>query len=368
MHLFRAEEEQPNDDPLLTAAVERGDAETVRERLTAGAFVDSCHPTGHSNLMIAAVNGHREIFELLLDAGADPYLQYMGMMGTALHDAASMGRSEIVELWLQRGLDVNLADSVGNTVLMAAAAAGHVEIVRRLLAAGADVHARTVDGITAFSVARHGQHHGHGQCHEVVAVLREVGASFDPRDPLLAELVTFESAADQPAFQKTLRQLEDALGQQSRRWEQHNDVYEFEADSVEPAQRQQLSEQVGRHGFHLVHGRLDWSGGAATLLLFPTKDKYAVLTACGTDGGTCNLSTQKIIAWMRKLDKKCPFVLTGCGRDFLAGRFLNPVKNANKLAKSIHEFCPDIVDQGCGTVTRLADELERTQRFTFWWD
>jgi Domain of unknown function (DUF4253)/Ankyrin repeats (3 copies) len=362
MRLFRGDEEQSNDDRLLVAAVERGDAATVRERLEAGAFVDSCHPTGHSSLMIAAVNGNREIFEMLLDAGADPYVQYGGMGLTALDEAAAMGRSEIVEVWLQRNLEVNLADGVGNTPLMAAAAAGHIDIVRRLLVAGADVQARTVDGITAYSVAKHGRQH------DVVAVLREAGARFEPNDPLLAELATIEPAADQSLFQDVLHQLAEVFGRAAKRWEQHEEVHEFEADLVESTQWHQLRERVNRHGFQLVHSRPDSSGGAGTFLLFPTNDKYSVIQAFGTDGGTCNLSTQKIIAWLRKLDKKQPFYLTGCGHDFLAGRFLSPVKNVDKLATAIYRFCPDIVDQGCGTVARLAQELERSQEFVFWWD
>jgi hypothetical protein len=270
MRLFRGDEEQPNDDRLLVEAVERGDAATVRERLEAGAFVDSCHPTGHSSLMIAAVNGNREIFEMLLDAGADPYLHYGGIGLTALDEAAAMGRSEIVEVWLQRDLDVNLADGVGNTPLMAAAAAGHVKIVRRLLVAGADVQARTVDGITAYSVAKHGRQH------DVVAVLREAGASFEPNDPLLAELATIEPAADQSLFQDVLHQLEEVFGRTAKRWDQHEEVYEIEAGQVEPTEWHHLREKVRQHGFQLVHSRPDSSGDAGTFLLFPTNDKYPV--------------------------------------------------------------------------------------------
>jgi ankyrin repeat protein len=362
IRLFRPEEELPPDDPRLVEAVERGDAQAVRELLAAGAPAESTHATGHSSLMIAATSGHREIFELLLDAGADPYLQYGGACGTALDFAAMSGHSAIIDAWLARGLHVNLADQVGNTPLMAAAAAGHVETVQRLMAAGADVNARTVDGITAYSVALHGKHQ------DVVALLRDAGARFDPNDPLMDELVSFESAADEPAFQKFVSQLADALGREGQPWEEHAEVYAFEGVQVESKQWEELHEQAARHGFHLVHSTHNLFGGPTTLLLFPTKDKYAVVRACGTDGGACDLSTQKIVAWLRKLEKKQPLVLTGCGHDFLAGRFLSPPRNTLELANRIYDFCPDVVEQGCGTVSSLAYELARTQRFVLWWD
>lgn len=50
------------------------------------------------------------------------------------------------------------------------------------------------------------------------------------------------------------------------------------------------------------------------------------------------------------------------------GRFLEPIADPKALAKRMYAFCPDIVDQGCGTVGRLAKELVKTQRFFFWWD
>jgi hypothetical protein len=38
------------------------------------------------------------------------------------------------------------------------------------------------------------------------------------------------------------------------------------------------------------------------------------------------------------------------------------------LAQHLYEFCPDIVDQGCGSVDALADELAMTGRLVLWWD
>jgi hypothetical protein len=34
----------------------------------------------------------------------------------------------------------------------------------------------------------------------------------------------------------------------------------------------------------------------------------------------------------------------------------------------MYEFCPDIVGQGVGSVAGLAKELNKSQKFYFWWD
>jgi hypothetical protein len=60
-------------------------------------------------------------------------------------------------------------------------------------------------------------------------------------------------------------------------------------------------------------------------------------------------------------------VLTGIGFDYMEGNFTAPVKDPRGLARRMHQFCPDIVDQGVGTVGALAKELEKGKLY-FWWD
>ena len=60
----------------------------------------------------------------------------------------------MVELLIQRGAEVNLQDSDGNTALMHAAYWNRPAVVRRLLRAGADTAARSASGKTALHWAR----------------------------------------------------------------------------------------------------------------------------------------------------------------------------------------------------------------------
>jgi hypothetical protein len=99
---------------------------------------------------------------------------------------------------------------------------------------------------------------------------------------------------------------------------------------------------------------------SAKLMVFPTDDKYAVLVARGTNGANYGLTTRAVIAWLRNLEKENPFHLTGCGFDFVEGRFRRPVVNAEAWADRMFKFCPD-----CGT--EISHEL-RQGTFFLWWD
>lgn len=72
-----------------------------------------------------------------LDQGGDPNAR--GRWGvSALAQAASGGKLELVQLLLDKGAQVDKSSDAGNTALMQAAARGHDQVVAALLAAGAD--------------------------------------------------------------------------------------------------------------------------------------------------------------------------------------------------------------------------------------
>ncbi|MGH7568769.1 MAG: DUF4253 domain-containing protein [Gemmatimonadales bacterium] len=75
-------------------------------------------------------------------------------------------------------------------------------------------------------------------------------------------------------------------------------------------------------------------------------------------------------AWLRALERDHPFVLTGIGFDWVAGRFLGeiPEAAATALARRFQAFCPDIVEQGTGSVAALARGLRTTRQLYCWWD
>lgn len=107
---------------------------------------------------------------------------------------------------------------------------------------------------------------------------------------------------------------------------------------------------------------------ATRVAMIPGTDKYAAVRAMGTNGDNHGAGNAEVVAWLRALEDEQPFGLTGIGFDFLAGRFLTKVKNPAELAGRMAAFCPDIVEQGVGSVDALAERLRKTRELYFWWD
>ena len=124
---------------------------------------------GKTALILAARNGHVEIVQALVDAGADIDLQSKSG-STALMFAASKGHTDVVKALLGADADLNAKNNNKNTALMVAAQNGHVGCVQVLLAAKAHSDLKNEHDQTALMVAAQNGHVG------IVQILLNAGA------------------------------------------------------------------------------------------------------------------------------------------------------------------------------------------------
>ncbi|MBV9307180.1 MAG: ankyrin repeat domain-containing protein, partial [Acidobacteriaceae bacterium] len=99
--------------------------------------------------------------QALLDKGAPIDARSTNAMkNTPLHAAAAGGKTDLVQVLLQRGADVNARQEGGWTALHAAAQAGNRPMVETLIAGGADLQARAANNQSPLDLAllkRHGE-------------------------------------------------------------------------------------------------------------------------------------------------------------------------------------------------------------------
>ena len=148
----------------LIPAVKRGDIVRVHELLDSGEDPNTReHYTYRTALMIASEYGHTEIVELLLDRGAD--INGQDNSGdTALIKKSAHGKGDMAEFLLDIGADPNIKNIKGDTALMNAArysnsilnlaeGTDYIKVVELLLRHGADPNIRNNYGKTASMIA-----------------------------------------------------------------------------------------------------------------------------------------------------------------------------------------------------------------------
>src|SRR5688572_13755918 len=152
--------------PLLHAS-RTGDAAMVDLLLKAGANPARAHPEGETPLMAASRAGSVPAVRLLLARGVDVNTAEAFQKTTALMWAAAEGHTEVVDLLLEAGADPNRQAHVtsltdchnadhptgGFTALMLAARNGDEATVRRLVARGANVNLKNGDDASAAMIA-----------------------------------------------------------------------------------------------------------------------------------------------------------------------------------------------------------------------
>lgn len=192
-----------------------GYTECVETLIAAGADLDLQDDCGHTVLTAVAAAENYPLFNLLMQAGASTaglesiqLIQAAGAgnidrvrsllatkvnldldRGAAIGSAAAAGHTQIVELLIRAGANVNLRDKLGFTPIASAAYIGYGEIVQLLIDAGADIQAPAGEsqsysaleyaqmGLYQFDFRNEKQHkHGDRQHAQIIRVLQQLGA------------------------------------------------------------------------------------------------------------------------------------------------------------------------------------------------
>ncbi|MFX4263706.1 ankyrin repeat domain-containing protein [Pelotomaculum propionicicum] len=193
---------------FLLAEAKEGHGGAVEKLLTAGADPNTSQ-NGNSALMFASGKGDTDTVKALIAAGADVNYKNKKFGSTVLSSAIfgeqGDNQADTVKVLLEAGVDPNNNYSVDWTPLNSAVNSGRTEVVKALLNGGADPNFK---GKSEYPVIYHAMWSGPDQTEMIKALIKagaKINAFYDDRTPLMIaatrnnhELVKFilESGAD----------------------------------------------------------------------------------------------------------------------------------------------------------------------------
>ncbi len=159
----------------IIAATQENKPETVKALIKAGADMNLRDHRNDNPLLSAGASGMLEIVKIMVEAGADTSITNR-FGGTALIPAADRGHVDVVKYLLEHSdVNINHVNNLGWTALLEAVILGdggkkHTQIVEMLVSHGADVNLGDSEGITPL------QHAVSRDYRAMVSILEEAGA------------------------------------------------------------------------------------------------------------------------------------------------------------------------------------------------
>ncbi len=347
----------------LVEAITAGDQNVVSEMIAGGAPVDDVNDKGESALIEAVWQYNFELMNLLLESGADPNFQ--SAKGKRPLTAHPNMTGRMVKALVKAGADPTLESRHGS-VIEEVAIYSTTRVLKALFKEGFELHVEGEKRTQLLGLMKL------VKSSNLNLVLEKLGLDADSAEiessKLKDRIKLWSKAADNDAFKELVTSLEFRLECSSKSWKRRKAVRNFVkamdfSDDIDTAEStvQQLGQEILSQGCVLVANDI-LLDEKFNLLLFPTNDKYEVLTAIGTNGSNYGLDCFDLIRWLQETENENPFQLVAATHDGLTVFFTQPVSDAKKLAKRIVKFCPDSESE------TLAADLKSDRFFTFWWD
>ncbi|PSF35189.1 hypothetical protein C7H19_17565 [Aphanothece hegewaldii CCALA 016] len=398
--------------PLILACT-AGAVEIAEMLLTHGASITQTNRDGETVLMKAAKVSSLPLVRLLIEHGADVNAVSKERK-TAIAEAAGASHYvqvepnapnskfthreyrgdgkcwewqplnedhiiEVVQVLLQAGADPNLPNCE-TTPLIEAARNNQLHLLQTLLNAGARLEVRSSDGDTAVVLAKLYNH-----LHILEFLQEYTGTDLSEFENTKTEddeeteenrwgeeieQPDFSVAAQNPNYLQAVNDLANLCGSKPISNEYWLGCFSIHVDSKrrQHINTEELQRQFLERGCFVYEPDSYYGNGPENLCIVPTTDKYEVIALHQTNGCNYGIGPGYVIQWLKDLEAKQSFILTCIAHDTLGGRFLNPIQEPEGLANLMYDFCPDIVDQGCGSVEILAENLDNSDRLYFWWD
>ena len=119
-------------------------------------------------------------------------------------------------------------------------------------------------------------------------------------------------------------------------------------------------------------GTTQWYGeerpDGVEVVVAPGRSPMDILRAARTAAPNYNIETEAIVARLTDFDQRYGIRIDRAETDTVQFSLNTVPTDVPAFAAEIYEFCPDIVDQGVGTVEALAEDVAKNRRVQLWWD
>jgi hypothetical protein len=108
--------------------------------------------------------------------------------------------------------------------------------------------------------------------------------------------------------------------------------------------------------------------GADEITVLKTTDMFDALRFEGTNGINYDIFTEDVIEKLAMWNDQFGLDIFAASFDLVQARYIKMPADLKAHAEETYAFCPDVVDQGTGSVDALQEEIRKAQQLYLWWD
>lgn len=96
--------------------------------------------------------------------------------------------------------------------------------------------------------------------------------------------------------------------------------------------------------------------------------QFDILRIAQSDAINYGMKTENLIEKLQEYDRNFGINIFHAETDTVEFEILSMSANLTSFAEDIYKFCPDIVNQGCGSISDLIEIIRMTGQVSLWWD
>jgi hypothetical protein len=129
-----------------------------------------------------------------------------------------------------------------------------------------------------------------------------------------------------------------------------------------------LRNQFEQKGYKLFLCDGNTLNDKTTIALIRCNDEFTPLVYMQTNGSNYGIDSYSLISHLNSLNQTLNLRLIGADFDWCEFEIRKEPNNWHQLAETLYKICPDIVEQGIGTIQSLETELKQSKRLYLWFD
>lgn len=159
--------------------------------------------------------------------------------------------------------------------------------------------------------------------------------------------------------------------------------YDFGRSRDETACSVTVSERAARELLPRIRSRLEpgmlayigttqWLGDeqpdGVEVAIGQGNSQFDILRQARSDAANYDMTTEDLITKLQDYDTQYGIDIFHAETDTIEFRLLRVPEDMDAFARDLYEFCPDIVDQGVGSLEALKASILQNQQVYLWWD